>query len=98
MNPQGGVKITSHNLRGASSDVEKENTHYQGLPEDVGPDSGKSSAAAGEPVACLLGLGDPHFGRPRLIVHDVCVDVVAEVGIPDRRQKLLRFNADKATA
>ena len=27
---------------GASSNVEKENTHYQGLPEDVGPDSGKS--------------------------------------------------------
>ena len=28
--------------REASSKVEKENTHYQGLPEDVGPDSGKS--------------------------------------------------------
>ena len=27
---------------GASSKVEKENTHYQGLPEDVGPDSGRS--------------------------------------------------------
>ena len=28
--------------RGASSKVEKEDTHYQGLPEDVGPDSEKS--------------------------------------------------------
>ena len=27
---------------GASSKVEKEKKHYQGLPEDVGPDSGKS--------------------------------------------------------
>ena len=26
----------------ARSNVEKGNTHYQGLPEDVGPDSGKS--------------------------------------------------------
>ena len=28
--------------QGASSKVEKEKKHYQGLPEDVGPDSGKS--------------------------------------------------------
>ena len=34
-----GELVTS---RGASSKVEKENTHYQGLPEDVGPDSEKN--------------------------------------------------------
>ena len=30
------------NREGASSKIEKEKKHYQGLPEDVGPDSGKS--------------------------------------------------------
>ena len=30
------------NREGASSKIEKEKKHYQGLPEDVGPDSGKN--------------------------------------------------------